>query len=88
MTGSGIRVPGYSLWFFNFIQKLLTADPEILRLMGKNPFPDHPPAFIRALFYQYRFTTAERKGLDRRLVASQSPRFLSATHVGETLQKL
>lgn len=61
VTSSGIRVPGYSQWFFNFIRKLLNADPAILRLMGTNPFPDHPPAFIRALFYQYRFTTADEK---------------------------
>ncbi len=61
VTGSGIRVPGYSRWFLNFIHKLLTADPAILRLMGTNPFPDQPPAFIRALFYQYRFTTPEEK---------------------------
>ena len=61
VTPRGIRVPGYSRWFFNFIQKLLTADPAILRLIGTNPFPQQPPAFIRALFYQYRFTTLEEK---------------------------
>jgi hypothetical protein len=61
VTGNGIRVPGYSRWFFNFIHRLLTADLALLRLMGNNPFPEHPPAFIRALFYQYRFTTPEEK---------------------------
>jgi hypothetical protein len=61
VTPSGIRVPGYSRWFFNFIQRLLTDDRAILGLMGKNPFPDAPPAFIRALFYRYRYTTPERK---------------------------
>jgi len=61
VTGNGIRVSGYSRWFLNFIHKLLTADPGILRLMGANPFPENPPTFIRALFYQYRFTTADEK---------------------------
>lgn len=61
VTGDGIRVPGYSRWFFNFIQRLLSADSAILRLMGTNPFPSEPPVFIRALFYQYRFTTGEEK---------------------------
>ena len=61
VTPSGIRVPGYSRWFFNFIQRLLSNDPAILRLMGPNPFPDAPPAFIRALFYRYRYTTPEQK---------------------------
>jgi hypothetical protein len=61
VTPSGIRVPGYSRWFFNFIQRLLSNDSAILRLMGKNPFPDAPPAFIRALFYCYRYTTPEQR---------------------------
>jgi hypothetical protein len=61
VTPHGIRVPGYSRWFFNFIQRLLSNDAAILRLMGKNPFADAPPAFIRALFYRYRYTTPEQK---------------------------
>ena len=61
VTPSGIRVPGYSRWFFNFIERLLTNDRALLSLMGPNTFPDAPPAFIRALFYRYRFTTPEQK---------------------------
>jgi hypothetical protein len=61
VTPSGIRVPGYSRWFFNFIQRLLNNDRALLTLMGPNPFPDAPPAFIRALFYRYRYTTPEQK---------------------------
>ena len=61
VTPSGIRVPGYSRWFFNLVRRLLSNDRQILRLMGKNPFPDAPPAFIRALFYRYRYTTPEQK---------------------------
>ena len=37
------------------------ADPAILKLMRKDPFEGKSPAFIRALFYQYRFTTPEEK---------------------------
>ncbi|HWG19683.1 MAG TPA: lipase maturation factor family protein [Terracidiphilus sp.] len=61
VTGGGIRVYGHQLWFLRFIQKLLINDPAILRRMRTNPFPDRPPAQIRALFYQYRFTTREEK---------------------------
>ena len=61
VTPSGIRVPGYSRWFFNFIQRLLTNDRAVLNLMGPNPFPNTPPTFIRALFYRYRYTTPEQK---------------------------
>ena len=61
VTSNGIRVRGYDLWFMRFIRKLLSSDREILRLMRKNPFPHQPPAHIRALFYQYRYTTAQEK---------------------------
>jgi hypothetical protein len=61
VTGSGIRVRGYDVWFLRCIQKLLTGDRAILRLMGKNPFAEVPPTFIRALFYRYRYTDWETK---------------------------
>ena len=61
VTANGIRVRGYDLWFMRFMRKLLNNDRDILRLMRKNPFPDQPPAHIRALFYQYRYTTAQEK---------------------------
>ena len=61
VSGGGIRVPGYSRWFLRFIQRLLSADREILRLMRKSPFGSESPAFVRALFYKYRYTTAEEK---------------------------
>jgi hypothetical protein len=43
------------------VNKLLHNDAEILKQMGKNPFPEHPPRFIRAVLYSYRFTTGEEK---------------------------
>lgn len=61
VSRGGIRVPGYSRWFLRFVRRLLAADPAILRLMGRNPFSGAPPNFVRALFYQYRYTTAEEK---------------------------
>jgi len=49
-------------WFGNFCEQLLQGSPEVLALLGKNPFPNHPPRFIRAEFYDYRFTNcAERR---------------------------
>jgi len=51
----------YHPWILNLIWKLLQNDKEILKLIDKNPFPDQPPRFIRAVLYNYRFTTAEEK---------------------------
>jgi hypothetical protein len=40
---------------------LRAGTPDVLALLGRNPFPDAPPRFIRFAEYQYRFTTpAER----------------------------
>lgn len=43
-------------WFSNFCIRLLQGSPDVLRLLSKNPFPDKPPRYIRALLYDYRFT--------------------------------
>ena len=49
-------------WFENFCERLLQGSPEVLALLEKNPFPGHPPRFIRAEFFKYEFTTvAERR---------------------------
>ncbi len=49
-------------WFVEMVTKLLGGDRATLRLLAHNPFPAHPPRFVRALLYRYRFTsTAERK---------------------------
>jgi len=43
-------------WFISFLARLLQGSPEVLRLFEKNPFPDHPPRFVRAVLYDYHFT--------------------------------
>jgi hypothetical protein len=43
-------------WFINFLLRLLQGKPEVLQLLDKNPFPDHPPRYIRATLYDYHFT--------------------------------
>jgi hypothetical protein len=49
-------------WFAPFMERLLAGDPRILRLLRRNPFAPAPPAWIRARYYHYRFTSrAERK---------------------------
>jgi len=49
-------------WFINFCERLLQGSPDVLALLDKNPFPDKPPRYIRAEFYDYHFTNfAERR---------------------------
>ena len=44
-------------WFVNFCERLLQGSPDVLALLEKNPFPDKPPRYIRAEFYDYHFTS-------------------------------
>jgi hypothetical protein len=49
-------------WFRELVGRLLASDRQMLRLLGRNPFPDTPPVWIRARYFRYRFTTrAERR---------------------------
>ncbi len=43
-------------WFLRFCEQLLRGSPDVLALLAGNPFPDHPPRYVRATFYDYRFT--------------------------------
>ena len=52
----------HHVWFLNFVVKLLQGERPTLKLLRHNPFPDAPPAVVRAQLYHYRFTTwAERR---------------------------
>jgi Lipase maturation factor len=54
--------PSAHPWMATLVTRLLEHDPATLKLLGHNPFPDHPPALVRARLYRYRFTTpAERR---------------------------
>jgi hypothetical protein len=65
-------------WFQGFLARLLEGAPAVLGLLATNPFPDHPPRYVRALLYDYRFTTpSERRATgawwQRSLLGSYSP---------------
>ncbi|OBH13895.1 hypothetical protein A9X03_23865 [Mycobacterium sp. E1715] len=50
--------PAYAQpWLTPLLQRLLRNDRPTLRLLRRNPFPDAPPRYVRALLYEYRFTT-------------------------------
>ena len=50
-----------SPWFTQFLERLLQNSPDVLALMGTNPFPQKPPRYVRALVYDYRFSSREQK---------------------------
>ncbi len=42
-------------WFAGLMLRLLEGSRPTLALLSSNPFPDHPPKFVRARVYDYRF---------------------------------
>jgi hypothetical protein len=49
-------------WIVHLCYKLLKGDRSIESLISKNPFPERPPRYVRALFYRYRFAPLGKKG--------------------------
>lgn len=48
-------------WLAPLLEHILSGTPEVVALLGSNPFPDTPPRYVRLVSYRYRFTTpAER----------------------------
>ncbi|MGB8169986.1 MAG: lipase maturation factor family protein [Chthoniobacteraceae bacterium] len=43
-------------WFIRFLVRLLEGSPEVLALLEWNPFPSHPPRYVRAVVCEYHFT--------------------------------
>jgi predicted DCC family thiol-disulfide oxidoreductase YuxK len=50
-----------SPWFTRFLERLLENAPDVIALMGTKPFPHKPPRYVRALIYDYRFSSPEQK---------------------------
>ena len=48
-------------WLPAFLERLHRGSPAVLNLMGKNPFRDRPPRFLRVRLFDYRFTTYGRR---------------------------
>jgi predicted DCC family thiol-disulfide oxidoreductase YuxK len=51
--------PAPDPWFAGLVRSLLSGSAPVLALFADNPFPEHPPKYIRAELYEYRFADAE-----------------------------
>ena len=58
MWFAALGTPAEQPWFFPFCARLLEGQPEVTSLLANNPFRDAPPRYIRAVLFEYRFTTA------------------------------
>lgn len=57
----GLLIPGHEIWFLRFAARLLAGDASTLRLLREAPFGGQRPAFLRALYYRYRFASPEER---------------------------
>lgn len=48
-------------WFHLFLYHLLKGTPAVVKLLRHNPFPDKPPLYIRAVMYEYQFSSRKQK---------------------------
>jgi predicted DCC family thiol-disulfide oxidoreductase YuxK len=55
--GTGSENP----WFSRFMQRLLENSPDVTALLAINPFPRNPPLYVRALLFDYRYSSPEEK---------------------------
>jgi predicted DCC family thiol-disulfide oxidoreductase YuxK len=63
MWFAALGTPSQNPWFSRFLQRLLENSPEVTALLGSNPFafPHQPPLYVRALLYDYRYSSREEK---------------------------
>jgi hypothetical protein len=66
MWFAAMSPPSQHPWFVALLIKLLQGDRATLRLLRTNPFPNAPPTWVRARFYEYHFASpAERRASGR-----------------------
>lgn len=52
-------------WFQRLLLRLLENAPQVTGLLATNPFPQKPPRYIRAVMFDYRFTSWQERSLLR-----------------------
>ncbi len=72
-------------WVVALMARLLEGSPEVLTLLGDNPFPGAPPRHIRAVRYDYTFNDAETAFLEgtwwhRESVGLYAPQMSRSVH--------
>jgi len=58
---AALNKPEHERWFFNLLIRLLQNSEPVMAIFKHNPFPDDPPASVRARFYEYTFTSIEER---------------------------
>ncbi|HEX4619239.1 MAG TPA: lipase maturation factor family protein, partial [Steroidobacteraceae bacterium] len=77
MWFAALEDPQRLRWFWLFLERLLHNEPAVTSLLARNPFPDQPPLYVRAKFYDYSYSDAAQKARgvwwERRLLGLYFP---------------
>jgi hypothetical protein len=77
VDSEGVVVMQQERWFLQLARKLLEGDRAVLGLLRANPFPERPPALLRARFFRYEFSDPQHK--------RATGTWWKRTHIGEYL---
>jgi hypothetical protein len=58
---AALAPPESNPWVGTVCELLLRGDSAVLGLFSHNPFPAHPPLYVRVVRYRYEFTSAEER---------------------------
>ena len=61
MWFAALGTPSENPWFGQFLRRLLENSHEVIALLRSNPFPEQPPLYVRALLYDYRYSSRDEK---------------------------
>lgn len=61
MWFAALRTYQREQWFQSFMRKVINGESTVVALLKHNPFPDQPPRFLRAKFFNYQFTNRVSK---------------------------
>ncbi len=61
MWFAALNKPEHERWLFHLMIRLLQNSEPVTAIFKHNPFPDDPPASVRARFYEYTFTSVEER---------------------------
>ena len=63
-TTAGLTVTAFAVTYMicaPLLGRILEGSPQVLDLFETNPFPDQPPRYVRASFYDYVFTSPSER---------------------------
>ena len=61
MWFAALHNPEHERWLFNLLIRLLQNSEPVTAIFRHNPFPNDPPASVRARVYKYSFTSPEER---------------------------